>query len=46
MGFIPTSLIPILPIVLLCLSNIFMTFAWYGHLKYPNAPMIIAIIAA
>lgn len=46
MGFIPPSLIPILPIVLLCLSNVFMTIAWYGHLKYPNAPMIIAIIAA
>ena len=37
---------PILPIVLLCLSNIFMTFAWYGHLKYPNAPMLIAIFGA
>jgi len=22
------------PIVLLCASNVFMTFAWYGHLKY------------
>lgn len=21
-------------LLLLCLSNIFMTFAWYGHLKY------------
>jgi len=21
-------------ILLLCLSNVFMTFAWYGHLKY------------
>jgi uncharacterized protein len=21
-------------VLLLCLSNIFMTFAWYGHLKY------------
>jgi len=21
-------------IVLLCMSNVFMTFAWYGHLKY------------
>ena len=46
MNFIPASLIPFVPIVLLCASNIFMTLAWYGHLKYPNAPMIIAIIAA
>ena len=46
MGFIPPSLLPILPIILLCLSNVFMTFAWYGHLKYPNTPMLIAIIGA
>lgn len=46
MGFVPPSLMPILPIILLCLSNVFMTFAWYGHLKYPNAPMLIAIFGA
>lgn len=27
------------PILLLCCSNIFMTFAWYGQLKYPHAPL-------
>lgn len=26
----------ILPVVLLIASNVFMTFAWYGHLKFPN----------
>ncbi len=31
-------------IVLLTISNIFMTFAWYGHLKYKNSPLWIAII--
>lgn len=31
-------------IFLLTLSNIFMTFAWYGHLKYKSAPLWIAII--
>ncbi|HBC89616.1 MAG TPA: hypothetical protein DCZ94_21980 [Lentisphaeria bacterium] len=32
-------------IVLLFLSNIFMTFAWYGHLKHLNSkPWIIAAI--
>lgn len=46
MGLIPPSLLPVLPIILLCLSNVFMTFAWYGHLKYPNTPMLIAIIGA
>ena len=31
------------PIVLLLFSNIFMTFAWYGHLKYKSAPLTAAI---
>lgn len=31
-------------IVLLTISNIFMTFAWYGHLKYRQAPMFKVII--
>jgi len=26
-------------IILLTISNIFMTFAWYGHLKYRNVPL-------
>lgn len=26
-------------ILLLTISNIFMTFAWYGHLKFKNAPL-------
>ncbi|HMU40119.1 MAG TPA: DMT family protein [Pseudomonadota bacterium] len=30
-------------IVLLVLSNVFMTFAWYGHLKYKSAPLWKAI---
>jgi len=29
----------ILPIVFLCISNVFMTFAWYGQLKFPHAPL-------
>lgn len=29
---------------LLALSNIFMTFAWYGHLKYKFAPLWAVII--
>jgi len=31
-------------IVLLTISNIFMTFAWYGHLKYKSSPLWIAIV--
>jgi hypothetical protein len=36
----------IAPIVLLLLSNVFMTFAWYGHLKYKSAPLFLAIVAS
>jgi uncharacterized protein (DUF486 family) len=32
-----------LTIALLLISNIFMTIAWYGHLKFPHLPMIAAI---
>ena len=31
-------------IILLTLSNIFMTFAWYGHLRYRNAPLFRVIV--
>lgn len=31
-------------ILLLIVSNIFMTFAWYGHLKYKESPIWIAVI--
>jgi uncharacterized protein len=29
----------VLTIALLVASNVFMTVAWYGHLKFPNAPL-------
>lgn len=31
-------------IILLALSNIFMTFAWYGHLKYKESPILWVIL--
>jgi uncharacterized protein (DUF486 family) len=31
-------------ILLLTVSNIFMTFAWYGHLKFKNKPLIWVIL--
>ncbi len=31
-------------ILLLIVSNVFMTFAWYGHLKYKSAPLITVIL--
>lgn len=33
----------ILPIVLLLISNVFMTFAWYGHLKFGERPLPLVI---
>jgi uncharacterized protein (DUF486 family) len=33
-----------LPIVFLVISNIFMTIAWYGHLKYKSAPLWTVIV--
>ena len=33
-------------ILLLTCSNIFMTFAWYGHLKHKSAPLVITILAS
>ncbi len=36
----------VLPIVLLVMSNVFMTFAWYGHLKYLGAPLAGAVIVS
>lgn len=34
------------PVLLLTASNVFMTFAWYGHLKFKSAPLWIVILAS
>jgi uncharacterized protein (DUF486 family) len=36
----------LLPIVMLVCSNVFMTFAWYGHLKYKSSPLLLAILVS
>jgi uncharacterized protein len=33
-------------ILLLTVSNVFMTFAWYGHLKFRESPLWIAIVVS
>ena len=33
-------------IILLTLLNVFMNLAWYGHLKFKNEPLWIAIFAS
>jgi len=35
-----------LPILMLTVSNVFMTFAWYGHLKFPNTALWLVILTA
>ena len=35
-----------LPIVRLTCSNIFMTFAWYGHLKFKTKPLLLVILVS
>ena len=37
---------PLAPIVLLILSNVFMTFAWYGHLKFTDRPLWVVVLAS
>lgn len=38
--------VPVITIGLLIASNIFMTFAWYGHLKYKSASLVLVILAS
>ena len=35
-----------LPLILLTCSNIFMTFAWYGHLKFKDKPIAMVVLAS
>jgi uncharacterized protein len=35
-----------LTVILLTISNIFMTFAWYGHLRFRNRPLWEVIVVA
>src|SRR4051812_12526445 len=43
MPAIPATLLPIL---LLFASNVFMTFAWYGHLKFKGSSLPLVIMAS
>lgn len=43
----PIPTIPqIMPIVLLTFSNVFMTFAWYGHLRFKEQPLVLVVIVS
>lgn len=36
----------LLPPLMLIASNVFMTFAWYGHLKHKSSPILMAILVS
>jgi len=36
----------IAPILLLLVSNVFMTFAWYGHLRFKASPLYIVVLVS
>lgn len=42
----PNLPVPILTIGLLLASNVFMTFAWYGHLKFKTSPLLVVILVS
>src|SRR3954462_3417107 len=42
----PTVSPTLLPILMLFASNVFMTFAWYGHLKFKESPLALVVLAA
>ena len=43
MRVVPPSLLPVL---MLFASNVFMTFAWYGHLKYRQSWLPLAVVVS
>jgi uncharacterized protein len=45
----PSAIAPwpyITPIILLLCSNVFMTFAWYGHLNFKARPLFLVVLAS
>lgn len=34
------------PILMLICSNVFMTFAWYGHLKFKSVPLALVVLVS
>jgi len=41
---LPATIAYLLPVALLAVSNVFMTAAWYGHLKFPQAPLWTVVL--
>ena len=46
MTILSPALVPIVTIGLLIASNVFMTFAWYGHLAYRSSPIWAVVLVS
>lgn len=46
MDFLKNLPVPLVTVVLLICSNVFMTFAWYGHLRYKGLALPIVILTS
>ena len=42
----PTLSPYLVPVLLLLCSNVFMTLAWYGHLRYGTAPLTLVVLVS
>ena len=40
----PNLIARLSPVVMLVCSNLFMTFAWYGHLKFKDRPLWLVVV--
>lgn len=38
--------VPVVTVGLLIASNVFMTFAWYGHLRFKAMPLLLAVVVS
>jgi len=48
---IPAAIAPgfwpkLAPVILLLCSNLFMTLAWYGHLKFKSVPLVTVVLVS
>lgn len=43
---VPEMLSRVLPVLMLTGSNVFMTFAWYGHLAHREKPLWVVVLAS
>jgi hypothetical protein len=42
----PTVSPTLLPVLMLFASNVFMTFAWYGHLRFKEQPLAVVVVVS